>query len=61
MLIIAIREDVIRGGEVIIKFVLRENPAFLSYFSFSYFLLLRLIIKAFSLISLVILNFFCYI
>jgi hypothetical protein len=34
MLIIAIRGGVIRRGEVIIKFVLRENPAFPSYFSF---------------------------
>jgi hypothetical protein len=34
MLIIAIRGSVIRGGEVIIRFVLRENPAFPSYFSF---------------------------
>jgi len=34
MLIIAIRGGIIRGGEVIIQIVLRENPAFLSYFGF---------------------------
>jgi hypothetical protein len=34
MLIIAIRGSVIKGREVIIRFVLRENPAFPSYFSF---------------------------
>jgi hypothetical protein len=34
MLIIAIRGGVIRGGKVIIRFVLKENPVFLSYFSF---------------------------
>jgi len=43
MLIIAIRGSVIKEGEVIIIFVLRENPAFLSYFSFNCFLLLYLI------------------
>jgi len=34
MLIVAIRESVIKGGKVIIRFVLRNNLAFLSYFSF---------------------------
>jgi hypothetical protein len=34
MLIVAIRGGVIRGGKVIIRFILRENPAFPSYFSF---------------------------
>jgi hypothetical protein len=34
MLIIAIKRGVIRRGEVIIGFVLRENPAFPFYFSF---------------------------
>jgi hypothetical protein len=34
MLIIAIRRGVIKGGEVIIRFILRENLVFLSYFSF---------------------------
>jgi len=34
MLIVAIRGGVVRGGEVIIEFVLGENLAFLSYFSF---------------------------
>jgi hypothetical protein len=34
MLIIVARGGVIRRGEVIIRFVLKENPAFLSYFSF---------------------------
>jgi hypothetical protein len=34
MLIVAIRESVIKGGEVIIRFFLKENPAFPSYFSF---------------------------
>jgi len=34
MLIVAIGGGVIRGGEVIIGFILRENPAFPSYFSF---------------------------
>jgi hypothetical protein len=34
MLIVAIKGNIIRGGEVIIRFVLRENPAFPSYFSF---------------------------
>jgi hypothetical protein len=33
MLIVAIKGGVIKGGEVIIRFVLRENPAFPSYFS----------------------------
>jgi len=34
MLIVAIRGGIIKGGEVIIRIVLRENPAFLSYFGF---------------------------
>jgi hypothetical protein len=34
MLIIAARGGVIKGREVIIRFVLRENLAFPSYFSF---------------------------
>jgi hypothetical protein len=34
MLIVAARGSVIKGGEVIIRFVLRENLAFPSYFSF---------------------------
>jgi len=34
MLIVAIRRGVIRGGEVIIRIILRENLAFLSYFGF---------------------------
>jgi hypothetical protein len=33
MLIIAIRGGVIKGGEVIIRFVLRKNSAFPFYFS----------------------------
>jgi hypothetical protein len=44
MLIVAIRGGVIREGEVIIRFVLRENLAFPSYFSFNFFLLLYLVI-----------------
>jgi hypothetical protein len=34
MLIITTRGGAIREGEVIIRFVLRENPEFPSYFSF---------------------------
>jgi len=34
MLIVAIREGIIRGGEVIIQIILRKNLAFLSYFGF---------------------------
>ena len=34
MLIIVARKDIIKRGEVIIRFVLRENLAFPSYFSF---------------------------
>ena len=34
MLIIAIKGGIIRGGEVIIQIILKENPAFLSYFGF---------------------------
>jgi hypothetical protein len=34
MLIIAIRRGIIKGGEVIIQIILKENPAFLSYFGF---------------------------
>jgi hypothetical protein len=32
--IVIIRGGIVKGGEVIIRFVLRENPVFLSYFSF---------------------------
>jgi hypothetical protein len=34
MLIVAIRGGVIKGGEVIIRIILRENLAFPSYFRF---------------------------
>jgi hypothetical protein len=34
MLIVAIRGGVIKRGDVIIGFILGENPAFPSYFSF---------------------------
>jgi hypothetical protein len=34
MLIIAIKGSIIKGGEVIIRIILRENLVFLSYFSF---------------------------
>jgi len=34
MLIVAIRGGVIRGREVIIQIILRENSAFPSYFGF---------------------------
>jgi hypothetical protein len=34
MLIVAIKGSIIRGREIIIRFVLKENLAFPSYFSF---------------------------
>jgi len=60
MLIVAIRGGVVKREEVIIRIILRENLAFPFYFNFSYFSLLYLIIKAFSLISFIIYNFLYY-
>jgi hypothetical protein len=48
MIIRVIREDIIKEGKVIMRFVLKENLAF--FLVFNYFLALYLIPKAFFII-----------